>query len=56
MPLPPLLKLLRAAPLTTEAIARSLDWSLSQTLAALTELELAGQADCESGLWVFRHA
>jgi len=50
----PLLKLLRAAPQSSEAIALSLDWSLSQTLAALTELELSGQACCESGQWVFR--
>ena len=54
--LSPLLKLLRVAPLTTEDLALSLDWPLSQTLAALTELELSGQACCESGLWVFRRA
>jgi len=53
-PLSPLLKLLRAAPLTAEQLAGSLGWPLSQTLAALTELELGGQACCESGLWVFR--
>ena len=50
----PLLKLLRAAPLTAEAIAVALSWSLAHTLAALTELELAGQACCESGIWVYR--
>jgi DNA processing protein len=55
-PLSALLKLLRAAPLTAEQIALSLDWPLSQTLAALTEVELAGQVSCESGLWVFRRA
>ena len=50
----PLLKLLRAAPLTAENIAVTLQWPMGQTLAALTELELGGQACCEAGLWVYR--
>lgn len=50
----PLLRQLRAAPLSAESLAAMLDWPLGQTLAALTELELAGQAGCEAGLWVYR--
>lgn len=51
----PLLRLLRAAPLTTEGLAAALGWPLARTLVALTELELSGQACCEAGLWVYRH-
>lgn len=48
------LALLRVAPMTAESLALALDWPLGRTLAALTELELAGQACCEAGLWVYR--
>jgi DNA processing protein len=54
-PTSPLLRLLRAAPLTTEGLAAALGWPLARTLVALTELELSGQACCEAGQWVYRH-
>lgn len=50
----PILELLRAAPLGVESLAAALDWPVAQTLIALTELELAGQACCDDGLWVYR--
>ena len=50
----PLLKLLHAAPHTSEALSVSSGWSLSKVLAALTELEMDGRAVCESGRWFAR--
>lgn len=50
----PVLRCLRAAPASAEGLAAVLGWPIGQTLAALTELELGGQACCESGLWVYR--
>ncbi|MBF7728854.1 DNA-processing protein DprA [Pseudomonas sp. N040] len=54
-PVSSLLRQLRAAPLAAESLAAALGWPLGRTLAALTELELRGQACCEAGLWVYRH-
>jgi DNA processing protein len=56
LPDTPILRHLRAAPVSAEALAATLGWPMGKTLAALTELELAGQACCESGLWVYRQA
>lgn len=50
----PLLKLLHAAPLTSEALADASGWALPKVLAALTELEMDGSAVCESGRWFAR--
>jgi DNA processing protein len=50
----PLLKLLHAAPLTSEALADASGWALPKVLAALTELEMDGRAICESGRWFAR--
>ncbi|MBF6027816.1 DNA-protecting protein DprA [Pseudomonas sp. P115] len=50
----PLVALLHAAPLTSEALAIASGRSLSQVLATLTELELEGQVICESGRWLAR--
>ena len=50
----PLLKLLHAAPLTSEALANASGWALPKVLAALTELEMDGSAVCESGRWFAR--
>ncbi|NWC48879.1 DNA-protecting protein DprA [Pseudomonas edaphica] len=50
----PLVALLHAAPLTSEALAIASGRPLSHTLAALTELELEGQVICESGRWLAR--
>lgn len=48
----PLLDLLRAAPHNSEQLAFALGLDIGPTLAALTELELAGQVACESGSWL----
>lgn len=50
----PLLALLVAAPQTTEALAQSSRLPLTQVLASLTELELAGQVSNEAGRWFAR--
>ncbi|MGK8439438.1 DNA-processing protein DprA [Ectopseudomonas hydrolytica] len=50
----PLLKLLHAAPHSSEALAHSSGWPLAQVLAALTELELDGLVCCEAGRWLAR--
>ena len=50
----PLLILLHAAPLTSEALSITSGWALSKVLAALTELEMDGRAVCESGRWLAR--
>ncbi|WP_085579316.1 MULTISPECIES: DNA-processing protein DprA [unclassified Pseudomonas] len=50
----PLLRLLHAAPHTSEALAESCGWALPKVLAALTELEMDGRAVCESGRWLAR--
>ena len=50
----PLLKLLHAAPHTSEALADASGWTLPKVLAALTELEMDGRAVCESGRWFAR--
>lgn len=48
----PLLDLLHAAPMSSEALAGASGQSLAQVLAALTELEINGQVACENGSWV----
>jgi DNA processing protein len=50
----PLLKLLHAAPQTSEALAIASGWTLPKVLVALTELEMDGRAVCESGRWFAR--
>ncbi|MBC3365721.1 DNA-processing protein DprA [Pseudomonas sp. SWRI154] len=50
----PLLRLLHAAPLTSEALADASGWGLSKVLAALTDLEMEGRATCEHGRWFAR--
>lgn len=55
-PCDPLLALLLAAPLTTEALCAASGRPLSEVLANLTELELQGRVACEAGVWVARHA
>ncbi|MEG5264946.1 DNA-processing protein DprA [Pseudomonas sp. JDS28PS106] len=50
----PLLAILHAAPLTSEALAASAGWPLSKVLAALTELELDGLISNEAGRWFAR--
>lgn len=52
----PLLQQLRAAPLSSEGLARAAGQALSETLAQLTELELQGLVACEAGFWVPRSA
>ncbi|MBC9252973.1 DNA protecting protein DprA [Pseudomonas alcaligenes] len=52
----PLLRQLRAAPLSSEELARACDLALGETLAQLTELELDGLVVCEVGRWVPRSA
>lgn len=49
-----LLTLLRAAPLSSEALALHSGHPLPQTLALLTELELDERVICEQGLWAYR--
>lgn len=51
----PLLALLHAAPLTTEALCAASGRPLPEVLASLTELELQGRVSCEAGIWVGRH-
>ncbi|MNR30313.1 hypothetical protein D3C85_1477620 [compost metagenome] len=50
----PLLMLLHAAPHTSEALAVASGWALPKVLAALTELEMDGNAVCENGRWFAR--
>ena len=50
----PLLRLLHAAPLTSEALADASGWGLPKVLAALTELEMEGRATCDNGRWFAR--
>lgn len=50
----PLLRLLHAAPHTSEGLADSSGWALPKVLAALTELEMEGRAVCENGRWFAR--
>ncbi|EJZ55769.1 DprA [Pseudomonas fluorescens R124] len=50
----PLLRLLHAAPHTSEALVDSSGWALPKVLAALTELEMEGRAVCENGRWQAR--
>ncbi|WP_434649460.1 DNA-processing protein DprA [Pseudomonas sp. D1-2] len=50
----PLLRLLHAAPLSSEALADASGWVLPKVLAALTELELEGRAICDNGRWFAR--
>lgn len=52
--IPPLLKLLHAAPHTSEALADAIGWTLPNVLVALTELEMEGRAVCENGRWFAR--
>lgn len=53
-PLPPILALLRSAPMDTGDLAAALNWSIGQTLAALTDLELSGQVVATGTLWLYR--
>lgn len=50
----PLLEQLRAAPQTSEGLARACGLEIAEVLAALTELELEGLVSCEAGNWVHR--
>ena len=50
----PLLRLLFAAPHTSEALADSSGWALPKVLVALTELEIEGRAVAEGGRWFAR--
>ncbi|MGF0240093.1 DNA-processing protein DprA [Rhodococcus sp. IEGM1300] len=50
----PLLKLLHAAPQTSESLVGASGWTLSKVLASLTELEMDGRAVCENGRWFAR--
>ena len=50
----PLLILLHAAPLSSEALADASGWALPKVLGALTELEMEGRAVCENGRWFAR--
>lgn len=50
----PLLRLLHAAPLSSEALADASGWGLPKVLAALTELEMEGRAICDNGRWFAR--
>ena len=50
----PLLRLLHAAPLSSEALADASGWGLPKVLAALTELEMEGRATCDNGRWFAR--
>lgn len=50
----PLLTLLHAAPLSSEALADACGWALPKVLGALTELEMEGRAVCENGRWFAR--
>lgn len=48
----PLIDLLHASPMSSEALAGASGQSLAQVLAALTELEIDGRVACENGNWV----
>lgn len=50
----PLLFHLRAAPQSSESLARACGLSMGETLVLLTELELQGWIVCEAGRWVPR--
>lgn len=50
----PLLRLLFAAPHTSDALAEAVGWPLPRVLAALTELEMEGRAVSEGGRWFAR--
>ena len=47
----PLLRELRAAPRSSEALALALELPLGRVLAQLTELEVEGQVACDNGFW-----
>lgn len=49
-----LIRLLYAAPHSSEALAGASGWPLPKVLAELTELELSGRVACENGRWVGR--
>lgn len=55
-PQDPLLALLHAAPMSTEALCAASGRPLPEILASLTELELQGRVCCEAGVWVGRRA
>lgn len=50
----PILRLLRVAPHSSEALAFTLESNFSEVLVQLTELELEGRVICEAGLWMLR--
>ena len=51
-PMHPLVAQLHAAPMSSEALASAVNQPLSETLAALTELEIEGLVACENGRWI----
>ena len=51
-PMHPLVAQLHAAPMSSEALAGAVNQPLSETLAALTELEIEGVVVCENGRWI----
>ncbi|TLX62391.1 DNA-protecting protein DprA [Stutzerimonas nosocomialis] len=53
-PVDPLIRELRAAPLSSEALALALGRPLGQVLGELTELEVQGLIACENGHWTVR--
>lgn len=52
----PLLALLQATPLSSEALAVGSGLALPELLVQLTELELEQRVVCENGMWMPRHA
>ena len=48
----PLLTLLHAAPMNSEALSQACGWELPRVLAALSELEIDGLVSCEAGRWM----
>ncbi|MBU1303253.1 MAG: DNA-protecting protein DprA, partial [Gammaproteobacteria bacterium] len=51
-PMHPLVAQLHAAPMSSEALASAVNQPLSETLAALTELEIEGVVVYENGRWI----
>ncbi|MFC3608047.1 DNA-processing protein DprA [Stutzerimonas tarimensis] len=51
----PLMRHLRAAPMSSEALAAAAGLPLPELLSALTDLEIEGRILCEGGLWLPRN-
>lgn len=49
-----LLALLKTQPLDIDTLVELSEWPLDKVLAALTDFEIAGQAVCEGGRWLYR--